>query len=194
MSNCDFYAARDDMLSVLEFICADGDFRIFEHSSEFGQELREFTSPQEIADTFDLGTCPGKHRFSALLSLYVPIASDAFNVRKIDLNPDSCDGHTFRYEPNGWGLIQLYFGGVSERGLHHSHTNHNSEKRAKKWETTYADELGSVDAWDWKTLSKVSGRLRYHIRNRLAVEKHGSRPVLPSAKTMVDAGCELLPN
>lgn len=194
MSNCDFYAARDDMISVLEFTFAEGEFRVFEHSSEFGEELREFTSTDEIADAFDLGNCPGKQRFSALLALYVPSTSDVFSVRKIDLNPDSCAGHTFRYEPNGWGLIQLYFGGVSERGIHYSHTNHISENRAKKVKATYADELGSVDAWDWEKLSQVSRRLRYHIRNRLAVGKHGSRPVLPSAQVLVDSGCKLLPN
>jgi hypothetical protein len=114
MSNCDFYATREDMFNVLDFVYSETDCRLFENVSAFGEELREFKSTEEIADVFDLGHCVGKHSFSALLQLYTPSASESFTIRKIDLDPGHCDGHTFRYAPNGWGLIQLYFGGVSE--------------------------------------------------------------------------------
>ncbi|MEM6256268.1 MAG: hypothetical protein AAF821_25420 [Cyanobacteria bacterium P01_D01_bin.156] len=195
MSNCEFYAIRDDILNVLDFIYAETDCHVFEKSSEFGQELREFTSTKQLAEVFNLGLCHGKQKYSALLQLYTPSASDNFVIQKIALNPKYCSGHTFRYEASGWGLIQLYLGGISERGIHHSHTNHNSEKRAQKWESIYFDQLGSVDTWNWKQLSKVSRKIRYHIRNRLAVGKWGSRPILHSAQKLIDKeGCERLFN
>lgn len=194
MSNCDFYAANADALAVLGFVFGETDCRVFELSSAPGRDLQEFSSASDVAAAFDLGRCVGHETHSALLQLYSPGTQGPFSIRRIELSPEKCNGHTFRYEPNGWGLIQLYFGGVSGRGLHHSHTNHNSERRARKWASTYDPQLGDVGAWDWGAVSRISRKINYHIRNRLAVGKHGSRPVLADAQRHVEDGCELLLN
>jgi hypothetical protein len=98
---------------------------------------------------------------------------------------------THRYVAEGWGLISLQLGGLSKKGLHPSHTNHNSEKRARKWADTYADRMGDPSAWDWDVITRTSARLNRRIRS-LGSAKLGSRPVLPAAREALDAGARAL--
>jgi hypothetical protein len=65
--------------------------------------------------------------------------------------------------------------------------------RALKWEPIYIDRLGSVDAWDWREVERISGRLSRFIR-KLAVDKSGSRVILPSAARMLSEGATLALN
>ena len=88
-------------------------------------------------------------------------------------------GATFRYDSRGWGLIQLYFGQLRNGRLSPCHTNHNSESRAKTWESTYRN-LGSATKWDWKEVTRISGRLNRFIRGAAAA-KEKSRPILRAA-------------
>lgn len=94
--------------------------------------------------------------------------------------------HSFRYRVSGWGLIQLYLGGMNEneKTLIHSYTNHNSEKRAIKWQET-SPEMGRADKWDWQEVNKVSRNLNSYIR-KLSVSKIGSRPILENALSSIN--------
>jgi hypothetical protein len=116
--------------------------------------------------------------------------SDNLRVSQIRLDPKATGGATSREAVTGWGLIQLYLGGLSQRGLVHSHTNHNSEARARKWSDTIGN-LGAVDAWDWKAVTSASRRLNARIR-RHAVSKVGSRPVLEGAFRLMESHPALL--
>lgn len=111
--------------------------------------------------------------------LYVIGAGPQFTPRKIVLDPAKCNGATFRYGAEGWGLVQLYLSGPTTNGLQLSHTNHNTQKRAEAWQLTIP-ELGPVEAWDFKKITAFSSRLNREIRKR-SVTKLGSYPVLPGA-------------
>jgi hypothetical protein len=101
-------------------------------------------------------------------------------ARRIDFHPGARGDTTFRYCCEGWGLIQLYYGGsVGTQELRWSHTNHNTEKRASAWAPT-VPRLGDPAAWNWAAVTGASGKLNRAIR-RMAVSKIGSRPVLPHA-------------
>jgi hypothetical protein len=91
---------------------------------------------------------------------------------------------TFRFECGGWGLIQLLFVVHHHGMLDLSHANHNTEKRAAKWADVDADRLADPDDWDWKEVTRQSGRLNRAIR-ALAVDKIGSHPVLPEAAALI---------
>src|SRR2546426_11648858 len=133
-----------------------------------------------VAARHALGICAGTAP-SVLLSLWpVRASSSAVHQRRIALVPAKCQGATFRWTIEGWGLITMQLGGSSLVGLVASHTNHNSAERARKWEQTLNRTLGSVSAWDWPEVSRVSRRLNRQIR-KLAVSKVGSRVVLPDA-------------
>jgi len=184
--NCDFYAAEQDILDVLRCVFELGDFRAFESYSNPGEDLVEFKNADEIARHFPLGRCQGTSQ-SALLQLYPVSAGGTLQRRRIDLKTRSPGaGAAFRFSLDGWGLIQLQLGGVSDGGLFVSHTNHNSEARALKWEDTYGD-LGPAREWNWTEVIRASRRLNSKIR-KLAVRKIGSRPVLPAADALLRSG------
>ncbi|ODB99862.1 hypothetical protein A3197_05555 [Candidatus Thiodiazotropha endoloripes] len=185
MPNCDFYAVGGDLQKVLEFVFEELGCRVFELSSKPDTELREFRSAEEVMTLGGFGECIG-NAHSVYLQLWAQSASGEVEIRKISLNPKACNGATFRYQIQGWGLIQLYLGGISKAGIIHSHTNHNSEKRAEKWASTY-DELGAVSSWDWKVVNQVSSKLNRYIR-KISVLKLNSRPVLPEAGRDLEAG------
>jgi hypothetical protein len=192
MPNLDFYAVDQDFDEVLGFVFATSACRVFEAYSPPDTELAEFHSVEEIRARYPLGTCRGRVH-SAHLMLWPIKASTAVFVGRIDLKPGSCGGATHRYRVEGWGLIQLALGGRGPEGIVVSHTNHNSAARATAWESSpYADRLGPVSAWDWAEVTRASRQLNNHVRRRLAVDKVGSRSVLPCAAEALAAGTRAL--
>jgi hypothetical protein len=190
MPNCDFYAVDKDLEDVLNFVFQELPVRVFESYSSFEHELTELKSVQDIADHYPLGQCKNNSE-SVLLQLWAVNSSKEVRIRKIKLDPKKCDGAQFRYTIEGWGLIQLYLGGVSKSGVIASHTNHNSEKRANAWSSTYSDRMGSPAAWNWKEVTAISNKLNRYIR-KAAVTKQGSRPVLKAAADLLAAGTPFL--
>ena len=191
MPNCEFYGAPGDFEPILQFIFDELRCRVLEAYSDFDRELREFSSIEDLARSTALGDC-SKGWPSCYVMLWPVAASDQVRIRRIELSQPN-DLGTFRYCAEGWGVIVLQLGGLSDRGLHPSRTTHNSEKRAHKWADTGADRMGDPLAWDWKLVDRTSGRLNRRIRS-LACGKIGSRPVLPAAQKVVDAGAHVLTN
>jgi hypothetical protein len=185
MPNCDFYALREDLRRVLDFVFEHSACRVFEHYSPCDSPLAEFRSTAEVEARYPLGVCAGRAP-SVLLQL-LPESAGELVVERASLNPEKCNGATFRYIASGWGLIQLQLGGASPWGIVVSHTNHNSEKRALAWEPTYADILGPASSWRWASVESSSRRINAHIR-KVASRKIGSRPVLPSAASAIESG------
>lgn len=179
--NCDFYAAKDDLISILEFLFTETDLQVFELYSEYGKSLRQFRSTDELAKTFQLGKCENTAR-RIHLQLYSPSTKGKLIVKKIKLDPKECDGHNFRYCAEGLGLIQLYLGGASSKGksLIPSHLGHLSKTRASTSE--------DFENWDWKVLSSISRKLANQVQKKIATKKLGSRAILPAAATLNDAG------
>lgn len=121
------------------------------------------------------------------MQLYTPAMGGTVRARRIALTPNAIPGASYRFVSQGWGLIQVYFGELRDKTLKNSHTNHNSETRATTWAPTYADEQDRVDDWNWSEVERISGRFNRQIR-KLAVSKHGSRPVLRQAHELVQRG------
>ena len=125
---------------------------------------------------------------SVLLTLWPTAASGKVETTRYGLNPESCAGATFRHRITGWGLIQLQLGGVRDRSVVHSHTNHNSRERVLKWALP-DHEMGDPDDWDWAVVRSTSSKLNRFIR-KIATSKIGSRPVLPEASNLISEGYE----
>ncbi|CAM3297007.1 hypothetical protein KIPE111705_00440 [Kibdelosporangium persicum] len=178
MPNLDFYATGEDWSAVLEAVFELGSFRVFEAYSAPDHELREFHAATEIPE----GRA-GRH-----LQLLVIGAGPDPVAKRIDVLPGTLGDATFRYCCEGWGLVQLQHGVPDgTRELRWSHTNHNTEKRARAWSGTLS-RLGDPAEWDWRAITSASGRLNRAVR-RMAVSKIGSHPVLPhAARFIADAG------
>ena len=183
MANLDFFAARADQVALLDFLFAETDVRVFESYSAFGLELREFFSASDVERACALGEDPHGTGSAVLLQLWSSSVMDELTTRRLNLDPVKCGGHTFRHTIEGGGLIQLYFGGIRGTVLTKSHFGHNSQKRAEAW--------GVATGVNWDALMRLSHRIQYHIRNRLAVAKLPGRPVLEEALRLVKEGYTL---
>ncbi len=182
MGNLDFFAARGDLHEVLAFVFAETDFRVFESYSRFGEKLREFRSLAAICDAFPIGKDPHGNGYAVTLQLWSPSVMKRPRTCRIKLDPKTCAGHTVRYNIEGWGLAQLYLGGVYKKIVTKSHFGHNSAKRAASW--------NSEDGVDWKALEQLSGRFRRHVA-KLSAAKAPGRPILPAALALARKGYEL---
>jgi hypothetical protein len=193
MPNCDFYATPEDHEGLLAWLLADGACEVHELASDFGQPLRRFHSAGEVLAQFERRYPHGGKWRAVHLQLYVPGAGPPFVPRRVSLDPKACGGATFRYNADGWGLVQLYLGALPEGDtwLEDSHTNHNTLKRAQAWSATLP-EMGDVGAWDFGKITAFSSRLNREIRKR-GVARIGSRAILPGALALWNAGVAMGP-
>ena len=182
----DFFADKADKLKVLDFIFKDTDLQVYDLGSPYGQEICQYKSVAEISSKFDLEI----DEFGTTFQLWTPRHGGEPIFRKVDLDPKRCNGHTFRYATDGWGLIQLYFGGIKNNELRHSHIGHSSEKRALIWEEINKSN-GLVSSWDWAEIQVTSRKLKYYIHNKLAKRKIGSFGVLSGANQLEAQGIKL---
>ncbi|WP_121355703.1 hypothetical protein [Flavisolibacter nicotianae] len=183
----DFYADQSDKLSILNYIFNETDLQVYDLASLYGQQIRHYKSSDEIAAKFDL---INGDKFAVAFQLWTPRHGSKPIIRKVDLDPKHCNGHTFRYSTDGLGMIQLYFGGVKNGTLSLSHIGHFSEKDAAKWEET--NKLnGSIEDWDWKEVQATSKKLKQYVRSKLAVQKLGILDILPGASRLQELGIKL---
>jgi hypothetical protein len=189
--NCDFYAAPGDFEPILQFVFEEMECRVFQAYSRVDSDLKEFSRLDELVHSTELklGDCSNRN-LSCSLMLWPVQASDQVQIRRIELNPAARLG-THKHTVEGWGLISLQLGGLGNMGVHPSHTNHNSENRARKWADTYKDTMGDPSAWDWDVVTRTSAKLNRRIHS-LATTKLRSRPVLPAAKEALDSGMSAL--
>jgi hypothetical protein len=180
-----FFAAEADQRAVLDFLFSSTDVRVFESYSEFDAELREFHSIEEMAVAFPLGTDQHGNGHAVLLQLWSPsVMSEELAVKRFTVDPATCNGHTFRHRiDGGGGLMQLYLGGVCGQVLTVSHFGHQSQIRAQTWDVD--------QGVNWEALKKLSNRVQYHIRKRLAAGKVPGCPVLAQALELAKAGYAL---
>ena len=183
----DFFADENDKVDILDFIFKNTDLRIFDHYSPYGKEINEYKNTYEISSKFDLRK---GGQFALTFQLWSPRFKGEIIYKRIELDPEKCNGYNFRYSVEGWGLIQLYFGGIQNNILHLSHIGHFSEKGALKWESTNKIN-GKISKWDWKEIEKTSRKLRYHIQQNLSVRKIGSYTVLSAAASLENQGVEI---
>lgn len=192
MPNCDFYATPEDHAELLSWLFAEATCHVYELASDFEQPLKRFDSPEAVLMQFERRYPNGEKWKVVHLQLYVIGASPVFAPRRVTLDPKYCDGATFRYGAEGWGLVQLYLANAKATSLENSHTNHNSRKRAEAWAPTYRDLADAPSAWDFERITSFSSRLNRQIR-KMAVGKLGSRPVLPGALKLWQSGLPLWP-
>lgn len=175
--NYNFFADKTDKLEILEFIFNETALLVYDLDSKYGQEICQYKNVDEISLKFDLDN---GDKFAVPFQLWTPRHKGKLLLRKIDLDPKRCNGHTFRFSTDGWGLIQLYFGGLKNNELCQSHIGHFNENGALKNESSTTFN-GKVNAWDWEEIQATSRKLKYHIHNKLAIRKIGSCGVMTGA-------------
>lgn len=182
--NYNFFADKSDKLEILDFIFKATDLHVYDKDSSYGQVICQYKNIDEISSKFDL---ENGDKFATTFQLWTPRHKGKPIFKKVDLDPKHCNGFTFRYSTEGWGLIQLYFGGLNNNELNQSHLGHQSEKRALAWEDI-SNQNGLVRLWDWNEIHITSRKLKYQIHNKLATRKTGSLSVLLGADKLEKQG------
>jgi hypothetical protein len=174
MAVCDFYALSDDLRQIFEFLFAETDIIAYDLSSQHEHLPVQFRSIAEIERVYSLGSYRAGH-----LQLWSPSASAPPILRRVEIkypNP------TFRYAVEGAGLMQFYLDGKKDGMIYHTHFGHWNEAGARERSIHPADDC------DWRALLKLSRKIQYHIRRKLAAATLHSRPVLRQALEAVDRG------
>jgi hypothetical protein len=181
--NLNFFAAETDQRALLDFLFASTDVRVFESYSEPDADLREFRSTDDLASAFPIGLDPHGNGYAVTLFLCSPSVVRKPTIRRFALDPAKCGGATFRHHIEGPELMRLYLGGVCGRAI----TTSNFGRTSSLW----AERQGRKGT-DWEAFKKISDRITYHVRKRLAVGKAvPGCAVLPEAMELAMAGYAL---
>lgn len=182
-----FYAAKTDKLMILDYIFHETDLYVFDLYSSYGEEICAYKNADQIAAKYDL---ENGDKFAVTFQLWAQRHKGKPVFKKIELDPMRCKGHTFRYSTTGWGMIQLYLGGVKNNLLHPSHIGHFNEKGAAQKEGA-SNFNGTVSEWDWKEINATSNKLKYQIHKQLAPGKMGTIDLLLGAEVLIKQGITL---
>lgn len=145
----------EQLNEIVAAVFVQGPVVVRQAYSNFGCATREFADADALLD--DLHHESGVGHLFRQYTLYYPEAKGHTHERRIDLKPEACDGHTFRFCQEGWGLIQLQFD-FRKHPMVECRVAVNSAIRASNWSDTYPD-FQSPNAWDWAVLERKAGRL-----------------------------------
>ena len=141
--------------AMAEAIFAKPGAAVAEVYSEAGQETLHFHSPAELCAYAAKLEAEGDS--CVLLAVHYPDMGGQFAPTRIALDPAKCDGLSYRYVCEGWGVIRVYLRLSGGKGLD-SNVGANSQQRAEKWQRHYP-AFGSPDAWDWAAVGRHERRL-----------------------------------
>lgn len=179
MPNSDFYAYGDDHRLILDFLFNQKACRVFDATVDGDCDSHEFLDLASLQHRYgisDWGTGPSR---SITLVLYADGANGDLVFSKTEISSRRKFTGDIRSKCEGWGVVHLYLNAPGCRRPLPSHSNHNTETRARNWRDTIS-RLGNPDAWDWGVVVSFSRKLNCFIRSH-AVYSIGSRPVLPVA-------------
>jgi hypothetical protein len=145
----------DQLSKVVEAVFAQGPVVVRQAYSDFGCATHEYADAAALLD--DLPCEKGVSNAFRQYTLYYPEAKGYAFERRIELNPQTCNGQSFRFCQEGWGLIQLQCD-FRQHPIVECRVAVNSPSRATTWSDTYPD-FQSPDLWDWAVVEKKAGRL-----------------------------------
>ena len=153
---------EQDVSEVLMSVYKEGEPIAYQADSAFGEELNTFNTKEELS--LEIQRLLDSNDPFFQFAFYYPESEGFVEKQRVSLNPEKCNGHTFRFSIKGWGLIYLQFH-RKHQGIECRATV-NTEKRANEWADTYAD-LKEPSLWQWKVVERNARRVIRTI-NKLA--------------------------
>ena len=150
---------------IVNAIYDEGAPVVREAYSAFDTPTREFKTKNDLLS--DLTYSPGQDVKFFHYSIYYPESAGFTIEERINLEPEKCNGHTYRFSQAGWGLIFLQCN-FETYPLIECRIAVNSRKRAELWASTYPG-LQSPEAWAWNIVDRYAGKLVRKLR------KHGKQ-------------------
>lgn len=128
---------------------------VYENDSEFNSNLKKYESKELLSQAIDQAVQANLPFIN--FSIYYPDAKGYVFEEKIKLNPEACNGATYRYAASGWGLVQLQID-LLDKPMVEVRVTVNTQKRADEWSSAYP-KLKSPSLWDWKFVEKQTRRI-----------------------------------
>lgn len=132
---------------------------LFSTYSEYGCEIERFDASKMKSFLRSLSE---NHTPYYSFSCWYPTTKGHAHIEKILLDPTQCDGHDFRYNVGGWGIISFQFNFKNSPDIECRITV-NSEERTTTWEAQYP-QYKSASLWDWKMVEKHTRRIIRKIK------------------------------
>lgn len=143
----------------MELVFQIGAVQIFEQYSEMGEEIIQIADFEHFLTYYREAAIKEKKHLA--FSLYYQEAAGSFSVNKIVLNPKYCNGHTFRYRADGWGVIGVFI--EINKSEIECRITVNSKKRAQNWAVINMD-MGDPILWNWKVVESKARKLIRFLR------------------------------
>ena len=150
---------KEKIDEIMKLAFQIGEVQIFESDSEMEEEIIEIGNYENYLQYFQKAIA--KKKKSIAFGLYYKEAKGEMKINKISLNPSFCNGKTYRYNMEGWGIIYIQLS-LKEIDIE-CRIAVNSEKRAQKWENNYP-ELGSSGLWNWKIVESKARKLIKNLK------------------------------
>jgi hypothetical protein len=177
MANLDFFAARDDLIALLDFIFAETDFRVYDRFGLYDSEITEFRTRDEVlARHPNLGVLP---------------FPDDSSIRLILISPTICPPLLTAKDPTwiaDWGKVTLDCAGAYGQFVLPSAYFHFTEGRSRR----EGYEPVSTSIVDWTALKVTSGKIERIIRRVRAKGRAWTHPVLDGAYKLHEDGYTLV--
>ena len=141
--------------AIAEAIFNERPSTVIEAYSAPQQELCLFQSSKEFCAHAQVKR--GSKDGSIHVAVHYPEMAGRIAHTFVSLDPLKCNGHTYRYRADGWGLIWVHLQ-LRPTSLNSS-ISANSQKRALAWAST-RPELDSPSTWDWPVVARHLTRLR----------------------------------
>ena len=134
---------------------------VYDAYSAYECDPRRFTSAEQL-DSLTLDAGPDAN-VRLDVAVWYPCCGGRVEKELINLVPEKCGGHTFRYSIGGWGIFHLQCDSRPD-SLMECRVAVNSHKRAATWEAHYPEWL-PVEAWNWTAVQKHERRLLRKLRS-----------------------------
>lgn len=147
------YLNEADLSQVLAAIF-DSRAIVYEAYSAYERELLSFSN---FASLKSYISSFREQKNFICVSIHYPDTGGNTSIRRIALNPAKCNGASYRYAAEGWGLIQLQMD-FAKSPMVQVRLAVNTLARANAWAPTYP-EMESPEAWNWRLVEKQARRL-----------------------------------
>lgn len=154
---------RNRLFNLIEFIFSDEKVELYESYSKMEEELIQISDFNQFETYLYKGIEEGQKKYS--LAIYYLECKGLTRKSKIELNPKYCDGKTFRYRIDGWGLIFMNLNFKNEDKEIECNISVNSKTRAKNWESINP-EFGNPELWDWKFVESKTRKIINKLKNQ----------------------------
>jgi len=134
---------------------------VFEAYSEYDRELVPVPDFESLEELMVSKLREGKSFFD--FAIWYPSCGGRVEKERIQLKPETCNGHDFRYAVGGWGIFHMQLD-FKRDPMVESRIAVNSQKRAVKWESVYHEWL-AVESWNWSVVRKHERRLMRKLRS-----------------------------